>query len=54
MNFLKRLWKDESGATAVEYTLIAVAVALAIVIAVNLAGVNMRDGVYTDIQGVVH
>lgn len=49
----RTFWNDESGATAVEYTLIAAAIALAIVITVNEAGVNMRDGAYTDIQNAV-
>lgn len=53
MNLLKRFWNNESGATAIEYTLIVAAIAMVIVVAVDLAGVNMRDGVYTDIQDVV-
>lgn len=53
MRIFKRLWTDESGATAIEYTLIAAAIALAIVIGVNQTGLNMRDGVYTDIQTIV-
>lgn len=54
MNFLKRVWNDESGATAIEYGLIAAGIALVIIVAVDQTGLNMRDGVYTDIQDVVH
>lgn len=53
MTFLKRFCKNESGATAIEYTLIAAAIALVIVVAVDQTGLNMRDGVYTDIQDIV-
>lgn len=53
MSILKRLWNDESGATAIEYTLIVAAIALVIVVAVDQTGINMNDGVFTDIQDVV-
>lgn len=49
MRYLHRFLNDQSGATAVEYSLIAVAIGLAIVVLVDQAGLNMRDGVYTDI-----
>lgn len=54
MNVLKRFWKDQAGATAIEYGLITALIALAIVLAVDQAGLSMRDGVYTDIQDIVH
>ena len=38
MTFLKRFLKDENGATAIEYALIAGGIALAIVAAVNGVG----------------
>ncbi|GBD49187.1 Flp/Fap pilin component [Methylopila sp. Yamaguchi] len=38
MNFFKRFAKDESGATAIEYGLIAVGIAIAIITAVGLVG----------------
>jgi pilus assembly protein Flp/PilA len=41
--------KNDDGTTAIEYGIIALAVALAIVVAVSQAGTNMSDGVYTDI-----
>lgn len=43
MNFLKRVWKDESGATAIEYGLIAAAIAVATVSAVRLVGEGISD-----------
>lgn len=53
MGLLKRFWNDQSGATAIEYTLIVAAIALVIVVAVNQIGIDLRDGAYTDIQEVV-
>ena len=37
----ERFLKDESGATAIEYALIAAGIALAIITAVNLVGTNL-------------
>jgi pilus assembly protein Flp/PilA len=41
MTFLKRFLNDESGATAIEYGLIAALVAVAIITAVGLLGTNI-------------
>ena len=41
MNFLKNFLNDESGATAIEYGLIAAGIAVAIIAAVNLLGTNV-------------
>jgi pilus assembly protein Flp/PilA len=38
MTALKRLWKDESGATAVEYGIIVAAIAAGIVVIVGTLG----------------
>ncbi len=38
MNIFKRFAKDESGATAIEYGLIAVGIAIAIIVAVQGVG----------------
>ena len=38
---LKDLWKDESGATAIEYGLIAAGIAVAIVAAVDNVGTEV-------------
>jgi pilus assembly protein Flp/PilA len=38
-----RFVKDESGATAIEYGLIAAGIALAIIAAVNGLGTNLND-----------
>jgi len=40
-NLVKRFAKDESGATAIEYGLIAAGIAVAIITAVNLVGTNL-------------
>ncbi|MBV6656612.1 MAG: Flp family type IVb pilin [Devosiaceae bacterium] len=40
--FLSRFAKDESGATAIEYGLIAAGIAVVIVVAVRLAGTNLN------------
>lgn len=40
--FLNRFAKDESGATAIEYGLIAALIAVVIIGAVTLAGTNLR------------
>jgi pilus assembly protein Flp/PilA len=40
-NILARFLKDESGATAIEYGLIAAGIALAIITAVNTVGTNL-------------
>lgn len=39
--FLAKFAKDESGATAIEYGLIAAGIAVVIVVAVRLAGTNL-------------
>jgi Flp pilus assembly pilin Flp len=49
MKTLMKFAKNDDGATAVEYGIIALAIALVIVVAVDQAGTNMADGVYTDI-----
>jgi pilus assembly protein Flp/PilA len=41
-NLLARFVKDESGATAIEYGLIAAGISLAIIAAVNGLGVNLN------------
>ena len=41
--FLKKFVKDESGATAIEYGLIAAGIAVVIIVAVQLAGTNLND-----------
>jgi len=38
----RALWRDESGATAIEYGLIAAGIAVAIIVAVNGLGTNLN------------
>ena len=49
MRVLIGFLRDERGSTAVEYGLIALGIALAIVVAVDQSGTNMANGVYADI-----
>ncbi len=39
--FLVRFWKERSGATAIEYGLIAAGIAAVIIVAVNTLGSNL-------------
>ena len=41
-NLVARFWADESGATAIEYGLIAAGISLAIIAAVNGLGTNLN------------
>ncbi len=49
MNMFKRFLKDESGATAIEYGLIAALIAVAIITTVGLIGDNL-DTTFTTIN----
>jgi pilus assembly protein Flp/PilA len=48
-NLLARFMKDESGATAIEYGLIAAGISLAIIAAVNGLGTSL-SGKFTSIN----
>jgi len=48
-NFLSRFAKDESGATAIEYGLIAALIGVAIVSGARLIGTNL-DSLFTNIS----
>lgn len=47
--FLKSFAENESGATAIEYGLIAAGIAVAIILAVNTLGSTL-NGVFTDVN----
>ena len=49
---MKRFWKDESGATAIEYTIVAAGIAMAIVTTLGIAGSNIST-LYTTIAAAV-
>lgn len=54
MNFVSRLLKDESGATAVEYGLIAALISVAIVTTVGLIGDELDivfNKILTELKG---
>ena len=48
MKTLVKLFKDESGATAIEYGLIAALIAVVIITAVELVGTNLTT-VFNDV-----
>jgi pilus assembly protein Flp/PilA len=48
-NFDLRFWRDETGATAIEYGLIAAGISIAIIAAVNGLGTNL-SGMFTSIN----
>ncbi len=41
--FVLKFWRDQSGATAIEYGLIAAGISLAIIAVVNGLGTNLND-----------
>ena len=47
--FLSKFWVDDSGATAIEYGLIAAGISLAIIAVVNGLGTNLNTK-FTDIN----
>jgi pilus assembly protein Flp/PilA len=47
--YLSKFWSDESGATAIEYGLIAAGISLLIIAAVNGLGTNLNQK-FTDIN----
>ncbi|WP_213741599.1 Flp family type IVb pilin [Bradyrhizobium sp. dw_411] len=49
MRLLTKFWRDETGATAIEYGLIAAGIALAIISAVNGLGTKL-NGKFTAIN----
>ena len=49
-NFVTRFVKDESGATAIEYGLIAAGIAVAIIAAVQALGTTL-SGTFTTVEG---
>ena len=51
-NIVARFLKDESGATAIEYGLIATGIALVIITAVNLVGTNLT-GRFEDVAAAL-
>ena len=42
-SFLRGLWKDEAGVTAIEYGLIAALIAVIIITAVSIVGTDLRN-----------
>ena len=49
LTFGKSLWKDESGATAIEYGLLAALIAVAIIATVSALGTTLT-GVFADVD----
>ena len=53
MSILKRLLKDESGATAIEYGLIAAGISVAIIATVQGLGTKLNS-TFTSVQGALN
>lgn len=49
---MKRFWRDESGATSIEYALIGVLIFMVIVTAVTAIGRNLRVPFTSVSQGI--
>jgi pilus assembly protein Flp/PilA len=43
MRLVSRFFRDDSGATAIEYGLIAAGISIAIIVAVNTLGTTLND-----------
>ena len=43
MDLVRRFFKDETGATAIEYGLIAAGISIAMIVAVNGLGTNLNS-----------
>ncbi len=52
MQALRRLWRDEEGATAVEYGLMVALIAAVIIVAVTLLGTNL-SALFTTVAGSI-
>ena len=52
LRFATRFWKNQTGATAIEYGLIAALIALVIITAVTTLGTNLR-GKFNNIGNAV-
>jgi len=52
MYMLKRLLRDEAGATAIEYGLIAAGIAVAIIVVVQNVGTNL-SGTFASVQNAL-
>ena len=52
MKLLKRFWADESGATAIEYGLIAAGIAVAIITVVKTLGTKLK-ATFTSVSGAL-
>jgi pilus assembly protein Flp/PilA len=51
---LKRFLSDVSGATAIEYAMVAAGIAVAVVSAVNLLGQNVYNSFFAKIASAIH
>ena len=51
-NFLNRFSRDQGGATAIEYGLIAALIAVVIIVGITSVGTNL-NGMFTNVAGNV-
>lgn len=47
MTFIKRFVREDGGATAIEYGLIVGSIALAVIVAIEMLGINLADVFWT-------
>lgn len=52
-NFITRFLKNESGATAIEYGLIAAGIAVVIIVSVQAVGTSLT-GTFTTVEGALN
>jgi pilus assembly protein Flp/PilA len=52
MSLLKRFLRDQNGATAIEYGLIAAGISVAIIVVVKNVGTNL-NGTFASVQGAL-
>ena len=53
MTKLRTFLRDEDGATAIEYGLIAACISVAIIVAVQLVGTNL-NATFTNVSNALH
>jgi pilus assembly protein Flp/PilA len=47
MKTLKRFWRSDDGATAIEYGLLVASIALAVIVAFQVLGINLAETFWT-------
>lgn len=50
---LARLWRDEQGATAIEYALVSALISITIIVAVRQVGQNLSNTFYNNVANAL-